>query len=307
MVKLKFIVRSSVLVLRVSEGKQRFYKSVKHLLIDNPDVEKYWLDGKERFSRSAPSFVENNYALEEFKLKYSQLSVEHPEFTARQVASAFSADYKSAKVDVAEKLVELDSAATFVEPYIQTIANVERAKQGCNFEVYAKLLNKCRKLIPKFELLRFSDIDFNKCVYIASIFGQHTGYLGTTKAFRAVLGRAPKDDTIDFKLSRIGDFEFHKYNPAKHDMLIRQPDVLSPAEIKKFLNLDTFNVTPTYSDRETVELYYDFCVFMFHSFFAPCDVIKLKYKHITKNNTILARRKKTHKGGRYPLLQRWGL
>jgi len=42
MVKLKFIILDNALVLRISENKERFYKSTKHLLKDNPNLEKHW-------------------------------------------------------------------------------------------------------------------------------------------------------------------------------------------------------------------------------------------------------------------------
>ena len=301
MVKLKFIVREGALVLRISEGKQRFYKSVKHLLVGNPNIEKHWSTDKERFSTYAVSYQENNKALMDFKAIYLKLTTEHPEFTARQIASAYTHNTGKVTCQVADRLQELDHAATFFEPYLEVIIQREKAKQGCNFEVYEKLLTKCRKLIPQFNILRFSDIDYDKCVYIASIFAQHTGYKGTAKCFRAVLGRAAKDKAVDFSLTRIGDFKFNDYNPAKNDELLHQPDVLSTEQIRTFLNLDVFNLTPNYADRNLIELYYDFCVFMFQSFFAPCDVIKLKYQHITKAHTIVTRRKKTHKAIEIPI------
>ena len=68
-----------------------------------------------------------------------------------------------------------------------------------------------------------------------------------------------------------------------------------------FLNADLSSLTPSYKDRKQVELYYDFCVFMFHSFFAPCDVIKLKYSDITRANTIRVKRKKTHQPVEVPV------
>ena len=79
MVKLKFIVREGALVLRISEGKQRFYKSVKHLLVGNPNIEKHWSTDKEKFSTYAVSYQENNKALMDFKAIYLKLTTEHPE------------------------------------------------------------------------------------------------------------------------------------------------------------------------------------------------------------------------------------
>lgn len=38
MVRLRFVIRSGALVLRISEGKERYYKKVHSLLIGNPDI-----------------------------------------------------------------------------------------------------------------------------------------------------------------------------------------------------------------------------------------------------------------------------
>ena len=89
MVKLKFIVKDGSLVLRISEGKERYYKSVKHLLTGSPNLERHWNADKERFTCNAISYSDNNKALEEFKSNYTKLLLEHPELTARQVASYF--------------------------------------------------------------------------------------------------------------------------------------------------------------------------------------------------------------------------
>lgn len=60
MVKLKFIIRIGVLVLRISENKVRYYKRVGHLLKGGPNLEKHWVKEKERFSVYAVNYVENN-------------------------------------------------------------------------------------------------------------------------------------------------------------------------------------------------------------------------------------------------------
>ena len=41
MVKLKFVIRNGVLALRISAGKDRFYKRVAHLMKGEPDL-KHW-------------------------------------------------------------------------------------------------------------------------------------------------------------------------------------------------------------------------------------------------------------------------
>ena len=53
MVKLKIIIRSGALVLRISENKDRFYKNVEYLLKGSPDL-KHWKADKEQFSGDPP-------------------------------------------------------------------------------------------------------------------------------------------------------------------------------------------------------------------------------------------------------------
>ena len=151
MVKLKFIIKDNSLVLRISEGKERYYKSVKHLLTGNPNLTKHWNADKERFTANAVSYSENNKALEEFKNNYTRLLFEHPEFTARQIASHFQ-PIKQVSAQIPEKPSEKPvetSDFNSVEKYLKEIIVREKAKQGCNFETYSKLLSKCRKIIKK--------------------------------------------------------------------------------------------------------------------------------------------------------------
>ena len=299
MVKLRFIVRGGLLVLRISEGKERYYKSVKNILVGNPNIERHWKADKEKFSNFAVSYQENNKAQDDFKQIYRKLCTEHPELNARQVASYYSHSKILAKSNGTD--MTATGSAMFLEQYMELVIEREKQKQGCNFEVYEKVLGKCKRLIPGFSLIKFSDIDYDLCVKIAGIFAMHNGFKGTAKGFRAVLGKASKDREIDFSILRIGDFNFNDYNPAKYEDGIRHPDVLTQEQIKDFMQADVFNLTPNWADRNKVELYYDFCVFMLQSFFAPCDVIKLKKSHITNNGTIMARRKKTHKMVEIPI------
>lgn len=188
-----------------------------------------------------------------------------------------------------------------VAKYLEVVTLREKAKAGCNFEGYYKLLQKCRKEVPGFEVMPFSTLDYNKMVQIANIFAKGKAYLHHSKKFRALLGKASKDKDVLFSLSQIGEFKFVDYNPDRYAIEGRTPDVLSAEELKAFLNLSVEDITPKYKDRRMVEIYYDFCVFMFHSFFAPCDVIKAKWRDITRKGTIAVRRKKTHRPVEVPV------
>ncbi|NDV63888.1 tyrosine-type recombinase/integrase [Bacteroides sp. 224] len=302
MVKLKFVIRDNALVLRISENKERFYKSVKHLLKGNPNIQRHWSNDKERFSSYAVSYAENNQILEDFKNTYSSLIKEYPELSAKQVAQYYSSSKPVVVLQSQEQTPSTENSdMNLVEKYLEVVIEREKVKPGCNFEPYYKLLKKCRKLFRGFSSLTFQEINFDKCVSIARTFAKHDGYKGTSKSFRNLLGKAGKDQGVNFSISQIGDFMFANYDPKINEVDFNRPDVLNPDQLKEFLNADVSSMTPSYKDRKQVELYYDFCVFMFHTFFAPCDVIKLKYKDITKQGKIHVKRKKTHKPVEIPL------
>jgi integrase len=304
MVKLKFMLRRGEVYLCISGNKQRYYKSVRHLLVGNPNAEKHWNDKKERFSSHAANYAENNKILEDFKTIYRNLSLEHPEMDTWQVSDFYNDSRRTSRGSAHKKNAEDEPIASYdgtIDSYIRVVVRREEAKQGCNCEIYQKLLSKCRNVLPNFKWLTFEQLTYDRCIGIAGEFAKHGGYIATTKAFRAVLGRASKDKDVQFSITQIGEFKFSDYNPKKYETGIKRPDVLPAEQLKIFLNMDPKAATPSYRDRQAVELYHDFCVFMFHSFFAPCDVIKLKYKDITDRNTLQIRRKKTHHSVEVPI------
>ena len=302
MVKLKFVVKNDLLALRFSEGKERFYRSVTSILIGRPDLKKHWKADKECFSKGAVSYKENNAVLAGFKSNYVKIALEHPEFSARQLSLSLDQEApRSPGIDVYEPDRSIADYCINVKSFLKRVIQREKLKSGCNFETYWKLLLKCDKIYPGFGALTFPEIDFDKCVQIAGIFRQHKGYCASTKVFRNLLGKADRDRNVKFRISQIGDFKFKDYDTNKDKVTLKRPDVLSKSELNRFLNLDMDDLTPEYSDRKEVELYFDFCVFMFHSFLAPCDVIKLKRTDITKKNTLLIKRKKTHKPVEIPI------
>lgn len=301
MVKLKFIIRNGVLALRISAGKERYYKRVTHLMQGQPDL-KHWKQDKEMFSGYAEFYKENNQILKDFKAIYWKLVQEHPELNAKQVANF----YKAQQSHTGSKPVQLadwdvSEYCNSVAKYLEVVVTRERAKQGCNYESYYKLLARCRRDIVGFDDMPFSTIDYNQMVTIAYIFAREPSYTNISKTFRALLGKAHKDPDVMFRLNQIGDFRFCDYSPSKYEVEVKHPDILDSGQLRAFLNADPYYLTPDYKNRAEVELYYDFCVFMFHSFFSPCDVIKAKLKDITNRQTIMVRRKKTHRPVEIPI------
>lgn len=299
--KLRFVVKDDKLVLRISEGKERFYRSAKTIIPGNPNFKRHWNADKECFRSNFPGYKEANKALADFKENYVKVMLEHPEFSAKQVSLYYDQEPAVKATPASEETVKAVNYCNSVEKFLEKIIQREKVKQGCNFETYHKLLLKCRKILPDFSKLKFSEITYDKCVWIAGIFLQHKGYYASTKVFRNMLGKAHKDRDVKFRISQIGDFRFRDFDPDKDEVDTKKPDVLTSEQLHAFLNLDVSKLTPEYDNRNDVRLYYDFTVFMFYSFMAPCDVIKLKRKNITKSGTIAFKRKKTHRTAEVPI------
>ena len=73
MVKLNYAFKNGNLSLRISEKKDRYYKSVKFLLLGNPNIAKHWDEDKQRFTNNAVNCAENNKRLEAFKEQCDKL------------------------------------------------------------------------------------------------------------------------------------------------------------------------------------------------------------------------------------------
>ena len=156
MVKLKFIIRNGVLALRISEGKDRFYKRVAHLMKGQPDL-KHWKQDKEMFSGYAEFYKENNKILEDFKTIYWKLIQEHPELSAKQVACFYKAQQqRTGSQPVQLTAWGVEDYKNSVAKYLEVVIARERAKQGCNYESYYKLLTRCRRDIVGFDDMPFS-------------------------------------------------------------------------------------------------------------------------------------------------------
>jgi len=126
MVKLKFIIKDGMLVLRISEKKERYYKSVKHLLIGQPNL-KYWMKEHERFGSHAPSCAKNNQILEGFKKIYTDLVLKYPDLSARQIA-IFHKPNK--KFHILPQIEKEDHYINSIETYL--IMVIEQEKLKCN-------------------------------------------------------------------------------------------------------------------------------------------------------------------------------
>lgn len=288
-----------MLVLRISEKKERYYKSVKHLLIGQPNL-KYWMKEHERFSSHAPSCAKNNKILEDYKNVYRKLMFEYPEFSARQIASFYGHINKTSDFDLMYSHVKVYDS---VEEFMNVVIEREKMKPGENYLKYKYLRSKCKRLIPQFSSLTFQSIRYETCAKIAQLFANDGGYTGPISYFRSFLFKADRDLYVRFSMSQLGDFNFKRYMPKIYKGH-KLPIVLSEEQLKRFLQINIEEYTTSKVSQTKAELFYDFSCFLLHSFLAPCDAVYLHESNITKRNTIQIKRRKTFKEVEIPISTR---
>ena len=235
MVRLKFIIRCGSLVLRISEGKERYYKKVHSLLVGNPDI-KYWDANKERFTYRSTNYVENNAQLERFKDIYKKLITNYPELTARQIASFYKTGNRHQRVVTIGVVLSQRPYRNSVEEYLKVVIEREESKPGNNFMFYKKLLQRCQKTIPDFSSLTFQAIDFDLCLRMAQMFAKYKNYRGISKGFRALLGKADMDQNVQFSLKQ-REFEIKLEN--RQLPVIEQLDINGGLLFKKAVCCDS--------------------------------------------------------------------
>lgn len=141
MIRIKYIIRSGALVLRISGGKERFYKNMNHLLTGNPSF-KYWEASKERFSYRCQFYAENNDILEKTKNVYRKLTIEYPELTARQIASFYKTGNGLQKAISSDMVSGHKPYINSIEEYLKVVIEREKSKPGYNFMFYRKFLQR---------------------------------------------------------------------------------------------------------------------------------------------------------------------
>jgi hypothetical protein len=117
--------------------------------------------------------------------------------SAKQVAQYYSASKQEAEPTI-EKPAANKPDADLVEDFLKIVIEREKAEQGCNFEVYDRLLKKCRKIFKGFPTLTFQSIDYDKCVKTAHILAKHRGYIYTAKSFQEFAGKSLKGFECEF-------------------------------------------------------------------------------------------------------------
>lgn len=157
MIRLKYIIKSGSLVLRIGERKERYYKNVMHMLIGSPGL-KYWDITKERFGYRCSNYIENNEISERFKSIYRNLVTMHPALSAHQIASFYRRHANPLNTN------GINAHIPSVEKYIKVIIEREKSKPDDNYTFYYKLLQRCKKVIPDFSNMSFQSIDFDSCM-----------------------------------------------------------------------------------------------------------------------------------------------
>ena len=272
---LSFSFKNERFCLCVTEKgtSKRNYKEVQSLT--NPDF-KTWNKKEQQFKVATYEAINNNNVLREIKERY-QLLIDT--FNPRSGTELFQLCETSAKVE-ANKVLTFGG---YLESLINGMRNERNKKASKNYQNYINLLHKLEKE-GKIINTPLSDIDnkhfieFGKWLLSLSIEAGKSNYIKLMKLFKVIHNKAYNHELNNNVL---------KYKFADNAPTIERKErkALTTKQYNRFLNLDLTKIPQ--SGRNSLyylELYHDYCIFLYEMKTRPVDVIRLHNDNITSIN-----------------------
>lgn len=268
---------------------KRNYKEVSNLI--NADFDS-WDKKKQLFNAPTKEAIQNNSVLQELKTHYQYLI---DTFNPQTPKDLFTFNHDAS--DTIEEKKEL-TLGDYLKELIHSMKNENSKMPSKNYQCYITLLHKLEveKKIIKMPLKEIDDTHF--IAFGAYILDKLKGvnYLGLMKRFRATLERARKA-----KLTKnILDYSYMLDAPKNLEKAAKKIrngiDILTVKEYKRFVDMNLNTIKHgNKSQLKHMELYRDFCIFLYETKMRPCDVVKLKGSDIENDLiTYWATKKKNY-------------
>ena len=272
---LSFSFKNERFCLCVTEKgtSKRNYKEVQGLT--NPDF-KTWNKKEQQFKVATYEAINNNNVLREIRERYQLLIDTFNPLSGKEL---FQLCETSAKVE-ANKVLTLGG---YLESLIIGMRNERNKKPSGNYHNYTDLLHKLEKE-GKIINTPLSDID-NKCFiefgkWLLALH-EKTGksnYINNMKWFKTTHTKAREHELN----SNVLKYKFMNYAPT---IETKEKKALTTRLYDKFLKLDLTRIPqPGCNPLYYLELYHDYCIFLYEMKMRPVDVIRLHNDNITSIN-----------------------
>lgn len=278
-------------VLRITEHGKTNGSRVKVKNLKNPDFTQ-WNTKEQRFMGESEDVAYNNYMLAQIKAQYQHVIDTMNPYTASDVKDM-------ACMEVEENNDEVDiTMKDFLQKIITEMKGESNIMPSKNYQNYITLLHKLEEAyacpvpnrlhIVNMPVKDVTDAQFKQFGrYIVNVL-KGKNYTNLMKVFKSTISRAKRDGFTDTILK----YSYSKDTPRDLDKAIKQimtgVDVLTKQQYKRFISFDLELLEHGNNLQvKLMELYRDFCVFMYETKMRPVDVLKLKATDIKKGKYII--------------------
>lgn len=255
------------------------YKKVQGLR--NPDYS-YWDNKSQCFNQPSLDAIHNNKVLQEMRDHYQKLLDTGKIQDGKQLFSDNPLEERQEKPSVL-------TLGAYLQRLIDSMKSEKVQMPSKNYQCYITLLHKLEleKNVIEVPLKDVDDTQFMKFSNFVLNELNGVNYIGLMKKFHATIVKARKEKLTVHVL----DYPYREKAPRNIIKAAEKAqngvDILTVKQYKKFVEMD-LNEVPHGNKMQVkyMELYRDFCVFIYEMKMRPCDVVKLNVSDIKGNNII---------------------
>lgn len=289
-INLSFSNEKKGFFLRITEkGKSNGLRAKVQNLI-NPNFD-YWDKKQQRFNEACSDAIHNNGVLREMRCKYQTvLDTCNP-----QTPAELKHMIETGSTVEAAKIITLEN---YLRLLIQGMKEESTQMPSKNYQCYLTLLHKLEEASKRKDKYKadFLSIPINEITDIHfERFGKYictalngVNYIGLMKRFRSTLTKAKEARLTQNELSYKYRKDMPKDVQKATEKAIKGVDILTEKQYKQFINIDLSKVPCGNKVQiKHMELYRDFCIFLYETKMRPCDLVKLKVSDIQKDDRII--------------------
>lgn len=251
------------------------YKKVQGLR--NPDYS-YWDNKSQCFNQPSLDAIHNNKVLQEMRDHYQKLLDTGKIQDGKQLFSDNPLEERQEKSSVL-------TLGAYLQRLIDSMKSEKVQMPSKNYQCYITLLHKLEleKNVIEVPLKDVDDTQFMKFSNFVLNELNGVNYMGLMKKFHATIVKARKEKLTVHVL----DYPYREKAPRNIIKAAEKAqngvDILTVKQYKKFVEMD-LNEVPHGNKMQVkyMELYRDFCVFIYEMKMRPCDVVKLNVSDIIK-------------------------
>lgn len=294
-INLSFSNEKKGFFLRITEkGKSNGLRAkVKNLRNPNFDC---WDKKRQKFVEASTDAIHNNSVLREMLCKYQ---------TVLNTCNPQSPAELKQLVETGEKVEAIKpvTLGSYLESLIHSMKTETSQMPSKNYQCYINLLHKLEEAdrrndcfhynllsVPVNEVTDTHFEQFGKYVRTAL---KGVNYMGLMKLFHATFVKAKEARLTQNELT----YKYRKDKPKDMEKAVEKAvkgvNVLTVPQYKKFVSMDLSKV-PCGNKVQIrhMELYRDFCIFLYETKMRPCDLVKLHTSEIKGDRIIYCATKK---------------